>query len=94
MPDEARSGGDFPREPGLETRVAMLEAAVAEVRAELKAIRSDLASIRLEVAEIKGRLANMPTTFQLVYMRAAIVVAVFGGAIGLSFAPLRFAAGH
>ena len=94
MPDESRGGSDFPRDHGLEARVALLEAAVMEIRTELKAIRADVASLRLEVAEIKGRLANMPTTFQLVYMQAAIVIAVFGGAVGSSFALLRFASGH
>ena len=101
MPDEVNSGGEFPKDPGLETRVsaleprlARMETAIDEIRAELKAIRSEMTGLRVEVAEIKGRLTNIPTTFQLVFMLAAFTVATFVGATGLSLAVLRFASGH
>jgi hypothetical protein len=61
----------------------MLEAAVAEIRKELQAIRLDL-------AEIKGKLSNVPTTFQLVFMQSGLILAVFAAA----FALLRFAPPH
>jgi hypothetical protein len=52
-----------------------LEATVAGIRADVKAVRLDL-------AEIKGKLSNVPTTFQLVYMRAALIFATFARAFG------------
>jgi hypothetical protein len=60
-----------------------LEAAVDEIRADVKAIRLDL-------AEIKGKLSNVPTTFQLVFMQAALILAIFAGAFGL----LKLASPH
>jgi hypothetical protein len=60
-----------------------------EVRADLKAIRSDLTKLPLDVAEMKGRISNIPTTFQLVFMFAAFV-----GATGLSLAVLKLAGAH
>ena len=72
--------------------MAFLEVAVNEIRSELKAIRGELANLKsvpLELAEIKGRLSNLPTTFQLVFMLATFVVAAFVGATGLSLAIVR-----
>jgi hypothetical protein len=83
MPDEARSGSDFPKDPSMEARVSALETAVAEIGKELQAIRLDL-------AEIKGKLSNVPTTFQLVFMQAALILTIFAAA----FALLRFASPH
>jgi hypothetical protein len=73
--------------------VAELEAAVTEIRTELKAIRDDLADLKnvpLELAEIKGRLSNIPTSFQLVFILATFAVTSFVGATGLSLAIIRF----
>ena len=101
MPDEVHSGGDYPSGPSLEARVSAvetrlerLESIVEEIRAELKAMRGELTALRLDVAEIKGRLTNIPTTFQLVFMFAAFVVTTFAGATGLSLAVLRFGGPH
>ncbi|HVC54570.1 MAG TPA: hypothetical protein VND95_01365 [Stellaceae bacterium] len=74
------TGGSGTNDPPVETRLVHLEAAVG--------------AIRLDLAEIKGKLSNMPTTFQLVFMQAAIIVAVFAGAIGLSLALLKIASAH
>ena len=73
-------GGTGPDDPTLEARLARLEAAIE--------------AIRLDLAEIKGKMSNMPTTFQLVFMQAAIILTVFAAAIGLSLALLKFASGH
>ena len=104
MPDEVNSGGEFPKDPGLETRVAMLEAAMGEIRAELKAIHAELArfarleigmdQLRQDLAEIRGRLTNIPTNFQIAFMLATFTVATFIGATGLSLAILRLAGGY
>jgi hypothetical protein len=67
----------------MEARVALLEGAVVEIRRELQAIRLDL-------AEIKGKLSNKPTTVQLVFMQAAVILTVFFGA----FALLKFGSPH
>jgi len=83
MPDDVPQGGSGRRNPGLETRVALLEAAIEEIRAELKAIRTEISALRLDVAEMKGRLANIPTTFQLFYMQGGLILAIFAAAFGL-----------
>ena len=77
--------------------MALLEAAVNEIRVELRAIREELANLKtvpIELAEIKGRLSNLPTTFQLVFMLATFTVATFVGATGLSLAVVRLAGIH
>ena len=98
MPDEVHGGGDVPRDPSiearvsaLETRLDRLEAAIEELRKELQALRVDLVEFR---AEMRGRLANIPTTFQLVFMLTTFTVATFVGATGLSLAVVRLAGGH
>jgi len=63
----------------------MLEAAVIEIRDELKAIR-------IELARMDGKLSNMPTTFQIVFILATFAITTFLGATGLSLAILKF--GH
>jgi hypothetical protein len=88
----------------LEARVSALEAAMAEIRAEFKAIHVELArfarleagmdQLRQDVAEIKGRLTNIPTSFQIAFMLATFTVAKFIGATGLSLAIVRFAGAH
>ncbi|MGD9615825.1 MAG: hypothetical protein AB7H90_04950 [Alphaproteobacteria bacterium] len=97
MPDEVHSGGDYPSGPSLEARVsaveARLESIVEEIRAELKAMRGELTALRFDVAEIKGRLTNIPRTFQLVFMLAAFTIATFIGATGLALTVLRLG-GH
>ena len=70
------AGGSGPRDPGMEARISALEAAVSEIRVDLKAIRLDL-------AEMKGKLSNVPTTFQLVFMQAGLILAIFPSAFGL-----------
>ena len=96
MPDEVHSGGS-PRDQSMEARVsavearlARLEAAVDEIRAELKAMRAEMTMLRLDVARIEGRLQNIPTTFQFVYMQGGFVLAIFAAA----FALLRYAPLH
>ena len=74
--------------------MAEFEIAAEEIRTDLKAIRAELTSLRVDVAEIKGRLANIPTSFQLVFMLAAFAVATSIGATGLSLAVLRFSGAH
>ena len=94
MPNEAGSGGDFPKSPGLEARVSAVEARLARVEAAIDELRKELIAIRMDLSEIKGRLANIPTTFQLVFMLAGFIVASFVGATGLSLAVLKLASPH
>jgi len=98
MPDEVNSGGEFPKDAGLEARVAAvaarldrLETAIEELRKELQAFRLEFIEFR---AEMRGRLTNVPTTFQIAFMLAAFTVATFIGATGLSLAILRLAGAH
>ena len=62
-------GGGGPHPPGMDARLAALEAAVQR--------------IDLDLAEIKGRLSNLPTTWHLGMMQAAIILAVCGAAFAL-----------
>jgi hypothetical protein len=64
---EGGGGGTF---DDMEARVARLEKDMGEVRSDLKAVRVD-------IAEIKGKLSNMPTTFQLIGLVLAIMAATF-----------------
>ena len=57
-------------------------------------IRKDLQGIRLDLARIEGKISNLPTTFQLVFMQAGFILAAFTAAFGLSFALLRLASSH
>jgi uncharacterized coiled-coil protein SlyX len=101
MPDDVNSGGEFPKDSGLEARMSAVEArlarveiAVDEIRTELKALRADMTGLRLDLtemrAEMRGRLTNIPTTFQLIYMQSAFVAAIFAAA----FALLKLAPPH
>jgi len=77
------AGGSGPDDPTFEIRLAALEAAVAEIRRELQ-------EIRLDLREIKGKLSNVPTTFQLVFMQSGLILAIFVAALALlRFAPPR-----
>jgi hypothetical protein len=101
MPDDVNSGGGIPKDSGLEARVSALEVrlerietVVYEIRAELKAMRAEFTGLRVEVAEIKGRLTNIPTTFQIAFMLMTFTVATFIGATGLALAVLRLGGAH
>ena len=72
----AAGGGSGSNDPPVEARLVRLEAAVD--------------AVRLDLAEIKGKLSNMPTTFQLVFMQVAVILTVFFGA----FALLKFGFPH
>ena len=69
----------------------MPETATEELRKELQAFPLELIEFR---AEMRGRLANVPTTFQITFMLATFTVATFIGATGLSLAILRLAGAH
>jgi len=79
MPDSgqplAPSGGG-PHDPGMEARVSVLES-------DVKDIKSDLRRIMLDTAEIKGRVSQMPTSVQLIFMQAGLIVTLFGAAFAL-----------
>jgi len=51
-------------------------------------------AMREAVARIDGKISNLPSTFQIVFMLAAFTVATFVGATGLSLAVLRLAGAH
>ena len=74
-----RDGGDnggMP--PDLDARVKMLEARTSEISVDVKAVIKD-------VAEIKGKISQMPTTFQM----QAWFVGVSLGLVALVFAVAR-----
>ena len=77
------AGGSGPDDPTVEIRLAALEAAAADIRRELR-------EIRLDLAEIWGKLSNVPTTFQLVFMQSGLILAIFVAALAV----LRLAPPH
>jgi hypothetical protein len=77
------AGGSGPDDPTVEGRLARLEAAADDIRKELQAIRIDL-------ARLDGKLSNVPTSFQLLFMQAGLILAIFAAAFGL----LKLAAPH
>jgi hypothetical protein len=98
MPDEVSGGGGPPRDQSLETRVSAVKARLDRVETAIEELRKELQGFRLEFiefrAEMRGRLTNIPTTFQIAFMLAAFTVATFIGATGLSLAILRLAGVH
>jgi len=98
MPDEVNSGGEFPKDPGLEARVAAVEARLDRIETATEELRKELQAFRVEFiefrAEIRGRLTNVPTTFQIAFMLATFTVATFIGATGLSLTILRIVGAH
>jgi hypothetical protein len=83
-------GGSGPHDPGMEQRMTSLEGAVGEIRSDLKNILRDIQRVSLDVAEIKGKVSNVPTTFQLIYMQIGFILAIFAA----SFALLKLALPH
>jgi hypothetical protein len=69
MPDDVRNGGEFTPSSNVEARLSALEAGQQ--------------AIRVDLAEIEGRLPNMPTSFQPVFILAAFVVTIFAASLGL-----------
>lgn len=72
-------GGDGPTFGDMEHRVARLEDDMREIRSDLKALRVDM-------AEMKGRVASLPTTWQMI----TLVFGILGGA----FVIIRFGLPH
>jgi hypothetical protein len=79
--------GSGPNDPTVVARLDRLEAAVDE-------IRKDVQAVRLDLARLDGKISNLPTTFQLVFMQAGFILAAFAAAFGLSFALLKLASPH
>ncbi len=46
-------------------------------------LRLAVAELKADLAEIKGRLTNLPSAAQLLFMQIAIILAIFAGAFGL-----------
>jgi hypothetical protein len=71
-------------------RVAALEGDVKEVKAGLKALVDEVHSNGVDLAEIKGRLANMPSTFQMLTWFVGVSIAM----VGLTFTIARLMGSH
>ena len=54
-----------------------------ELRGEMGQLRREMGELRVDVAEIKGAMRNLPTTFHMVFMQSAFVLAVFAAAFVL-----------
>lgn len=79
MPDSgpplAPSGG-APHDSEMEARISVLES-------DMKDIKADLRRIMLDIAEIKGHVSQVPTSVQLLFMQAGLIVRLFGAAFAL-----------
>lgn len=76
-PDDALKSGDGGGTfDGMEARVKRLED-------DMKEIKGDLKSLLKDSSEIKGRLAGMPSTWQIVGIVAAMLALVIAGGGGL-----------
>jgi hypothetical protein len=56
---------------------------ISELRTEMGQLRAEVGGLRVDVAEIKGAMRNLPTTFHMVFMQSAFVLAVFAAAFVL-----------
>lgn len=79
---DVEAGGGGPHYPDMEARVASLEA-------DMKEVKTDLKRIGLDVAEIKGRVSNLPSTLQIVFIQAALTLSTFGIAAATMFALVK-----
>lgn len=77
-----KSGGGDGTSNDMEPRVAALENEMREVRSDLKAIRVDL-------SEIKGKISNMPSTWQMIGVFAALIALLLAGS-GVLFGIIRY----
>jgi len=73
---------------GLERRVEAVEGDIRAIRGDVTALRGDVTKLGLDVAEIKGRLSNMPTTFQVLTWFIGVAMAL----VALTFTIARIVA--
>jgi len=89
-PSLSEGGGGSTFDP-METRVARLEEDMREIKADLKALRDEMRSgfqdlsreisnLAVNVAEIKGRVAHLPTVWQINLQMIGLIFTVMGGA--------------
>jgi len=69
--EDLKHGGGGGTFDGMEARVKSLEEGVKDIKGDLKLLLRD-------VAEIKGKISNLPSTWQM--------IGVFGGLVGLLLA--------
>lgn len=80
--ERLKGGGGGGTSDGMEARVKTLEAGLIRIDSKLDGITRD-------VAEIKGRIANMPSTWQMIGITAAMLALVIAGSGGM-IALIRF----
>ena len=62
---------------------AELRQDMGQLRGEMGQLRREMGELRVDVAEIKGAMRNLPTTFHMIFMQSAFVLAVFAAAFVL-----------
>jgi hypothetical protein len=72
----------------VEGKLSAIEVTLAEIKGQLSQMpkATDFAKLSAEVAEVKGRVANLPTTWQLMTFTIGSVMA----AAGLAFTIARY----
>jgi hypothetical protein len=71
------------QQDGAGSRGLGIEAPVKALEDDMREIKGDLRRLALDVDEIKGRVSNLPTAVQLMFMQAGLIIAIFAGAFGL-----------
>ena len=71
------------QDDGAGSRGLGMDARVKALEDDMREIKADLRRLALDVAEIKGRVSNLPTAVQLMFMQAGLIIAIFAGAFGL-----------
>lgn len=83
-------GGGSTFDP-MEARVTRLEEDMREIKADLKALRDEMRrgfndlgesvhKLAVDVAEVKGRVAHLPTVWQINLQMIGLIFTVMGGA--------------
>ena len=85
---EVAAGGGGPHDPTMDMRVARLEDDMKEVKADLRAVKTDLSAIRSDLGYLKGRMENLPTTWQMV----TVLMTSQAALLAFAFALLKYMA--
>lgn len=90
LDEQAARGRRVDEPPGPPHDGDMIEQRVAALEADMKEVKADLKAMAKDVHEIKGRLSQMPTTFQMLTWFVGIAL----GLTGLVFTIARTMATH
>ena len=91
---EGRMGHFEQRLDRVEQRLDRVEALLEQLTVEVKQLAGDVKRLTIDVAEIKGRLSQIPTSFQLVSWVLSLNFGLTIGMSGLIYAIVRATLAH